>query len=297
MRRLLPALLPLLAGCPAFHQGPMPGEPDDATWMQVGEARVRYLDTGGDGPAVVLLHGFASSLDAWDGLVPKLKTAHRVVACDLKGFGWTDRPPGDYSPQAQADLVFALLDRLGVGRAALAGHSWGASVALAMALSRPERVTRLALYDAWVYEEQLPTTFLWARTPVVGEALFSLFYPERRDDKLSLAFYDERLVTEDLIEAVDRAFERPGTVRAALEAVRGQRYAEAQDRYGEVRQPVLLLWGEEDVVSPPWVGQRLSNTLPDARLRVFPRCGHLPMVEAAAPSDAAVVAFFAEDRS
>ncbi len=118
----------------------------------------------GEGPAVVLLHGFGSSLDMWRPLLPELAEDHRVLALDLKGFGWTDRPRGDYSPSAQAQLVWAVLNERGIERAALVGHSWGAAVALAMALASPERTTRIAIYGGWVYEEQLSFLFRWARS-------------------------------------------------------------------------------------------------------------------------------------
>ncbi len=146
-RVLLIAALGLLSsGCLAFHSGALPGEPKDAHFMTLEGARVRY-QVEGKGPAVVLLHGFAASLKTWKDIVPRLAKTHRVVTLDLKGFGWTDRPKGDYSPQAQAKLVFALLDKLGIDRAAVVGHSWGASVALAMALKSPDRIDRLVLYD------------------------------------------------------------------------------------------------------------------------------------------------------
>lgn len=295
------AVLPILAalalssvGCMTFHQGAMPGEPKTATFAQVEGARVRYVDTG-KGPAVVLLHGFASALDTWDLLIPRLAQKHRVIALDLKGFGWTDRPDGDYSPQAQGKMVFALLDQLKVDKTALVAHSWGSSVALAMALNQPQRFTRIALYDAWVYEEQLPTMFVWARAEVVGDILFELFYKERPDDKLAQAFYNKDFITEKLMEDVEMAMDRPGTVAAALAAVRGQRFAQMQDRYRTIQQPVLLLWGREDVVTPVQIGERLSRDLVNSRLVIYPRCGHLPMVEAAAASNAELSSFVDED--
>jgi len=281
------------AGCLAHHTGPMPGEPRRATFAEVEGARVRYVDRG-QGPAVVLLHGFASALDTWEAVIPRLARSHRVIALDLKGFGWTDRPPGDYSPRAQARLVRALLDARGVREAAIVAHSWGASVALAYALRYPSRVTRLALYDAWVYEEQLPTFFLWARTPGIGEALFSLFYKERPDERLAMAFHDPRRITERFATAVERALERPGTVAAALDAVRGQRYENVQARYHTITAPTLLLWGREDAVTPLAYGERLARDLPDARLVVYPRCGHLPMIEAQAASTRELERFLGE---
>ena len=119
---------------------------------------------------------------------------------------------------------------------AIVAHSWGSSVALAASLQAPERVTRIALYDAWVYEEQLPTFFHWARADGVGEALFGLYYKERADERMALAFFDKKYVTERLVESVDEALDRPGTLAAALAAVRGQDYADAQRRYGTHRQ-------------------------------------------------------------
>ncbi|HOX46724.1 MAG TPA: alpha/beta fold hydrolase [Myxococcota bacterium] len=293
MTRVLAAglLACLASGCLAFHQGPMPGEPAGATFAELEGARVRYLDTGGDGPPVVLIHGFASALETWAAVVPVLRERHRVIALDLKGFGWSDRPEGDYSPDAEARLVLALMDRLGVERAALVAHSWGSSVALALALRAPGRVSRLALYSAWVYEEQLPMFFHWSRLAGLGELLFGLYYNERPDERMALAFYDPAHLEQGLVDEVEAALERPGTRAAALAAARGQRFSEVEGRYPEVRAPTLLLWGREDAVSRLPAGERLQRELPLAELKVYPRCGHFPMLEAAAESSRDLVRF------
>jgi pimeloyl-ACP methyl ester carboxylesterase len=288
------ALTTLLgSGCLHFHRGAMPGEPEKATYLEVEGARVRYLDVG-EGPPVVLVHGFASSLETWLAVVPTLSKTHRVLALDLKGFGWTDRPEGDYSPAAQARIITALMDARGIEKAAVVAHSWGASVALALALQSPERVSRLALYDAWVYESQIPTFFHFARAPALGELLFGLFYGERSDERIGLAFYDQRFVTEQLVEEVEKSLERPGTRAAALAAVRGQRYADFEANYSKVAVPTLLLWGREDLTTPPAIGERLSRQLPNSKLIIYPRCGHFPMLEAAAESTRELAAFLGE---
>jgi pimeloyl-ACP methyl ester carboxylesterase len=306
-------LLPVLVGCLSFHKGPMPGEPKDARFVDVDGVRVRYLDTNGsdttskpqeprrehdepaalvaEKPTVVLVHGFASAIEAWTPVIPVLSKTHRVVALDLKGFGWTDRPEGDYSPDAQARIVLKLLELRGIQKTALVAHSWGSSVALAAALAAPERFTKLAFYDAWVYEDQLPTFFHWARADGVGEMLFGLYYKERSDEKMALAFFDKRFVTERLVEDVNAALERPGTVAAALAAVRGQRYAEIETKYRTIDKPTLLLWGREDLVTPLKYGERLARELPNAKLVVYPRCGHFPMIEAKDASTRDLIAF------
>lgn len=289
----LAACLPALAGCLSFHQGPMPGEPKDATFIEVEGTRVRFRDEG-EGPPVVLIHGFASSLETWDLVAPVLAKKHRVISLDLKGFGWTDRPDGDYSPWAEAKIVRALMDRRGIERAAIVAHSWGSSVALALALGAPERVTRIALYDAWVFEDQIPTFFRLARRNGMGEFLFGVYYKERPDERLALAFYDPTVLNEKLAEDVEKSLDRPGTVAAALAAVRGQRFDEVEKRYRTIQKPVLLLWGREDVVTTLDFGERLSKELPSSKLVVYPRCGHFPMLEAASASTAELSKFLDE---
>jgi pimeloyl-ACP methyl ester carboxylesterase len=290
VRWLAFAALALTSGCLAFHRGAMPGEPKDATYLEVDDTRVRYVDVG-EGPAVVLLHGFASSLETWVGVIPELAKTHRVLALDLKGFGWTDRPEGDYSPKAQAALVLAVMKARGIEHAAFVGHSWGSSVVLELALEKPQAVDRIALYDALVYDSQLPTAFHMARANGMGELLYALFYDERPDEKLAFGFYDPSIVDEALAEGVERAMQRPGTKAAALAAVRGQRYEEIESRYGEVSVPVLLLWGREDHVTTLEVAERLTKQLPHAQLLIYDRCGHFPMIEAAEASNAALYAF------
>jgi len=271
----------------------MPNPPEGATFLDIDGVHVRYLDQG-KGPAVVFLHGYGASLDVWRLLIPSL-SGYRLIAVDLKGFGFTSRPAGDYSPAAQARLVWEVLDRRGVKDVAIVAHSWGASVALAMALDHPERVRRMALYDAYVYEAQVPSFFLWSRADVLGEVLFGLYYRERIEERFALAFFDDRNVTARRLDLAKRELSRPGTVAAALAAARGQRYASVEKRYHTIETPTLLLWGREDIVAPLPFGERLSNDLPNARLVVFPRCGHSPFIEAASPSTRELLAFLGKD--
>ncbi|MFN0252053.1 MAG: TIGR04551 family protein [Kofleriaceae bacterium] len=294
MRLLLAAMF--VAGCATFHAGTLPGAPTDATFVDVDGVSVRYREAGA-GPVVVLIHGYGASADHWAPVIPALAVHHRVIAVDLKGFGWTSRPDGDYSPAAQAQLVWRALDRLGVGDVAIVGHSWGSSVALSMAVANPARVRRVALYAAYVYDEQVPSFFRWAEKPGIGEALFRLFYRQRIEDRAPLAYYDERWVTQERVERVEDELSRDGTVAAALAVARTHQFADLHAKLKGFARPVLLLWGENDEVTPIQFGERLANELPNARLVRFPRCGHIPMVEAHNPSTRELALFLARDRA
>lgn len=283
-----------LAACPSFHPAPLPGAPAGATFVDVDGVHVHYRETG-SGPAVVMIHGFGASLESWAGVAPEVAKDHRVIAVDLKGFGWTSRPEGDYSPAAQAHLVWGVLDKLGVTDVAIVGHSWGTSVALSMAVEHPERTRRVALYDAYVYDEQVPSFFGWSQKSGLGELLFGLFYKERIEDRAPLAYYDERWITQARVERVEQDMDKPGTTAAALAAARGHHFARLHEQLAHFTRPVLLLWGANDEVTPVSYGYRLANELHDADLRVYEHCGHIPMVEARSRSTRDLVEFLAKD--
>jgi pimeloyl-ACP methyl ester carboxylesterase len=283
----------LLPGCLDFYRGALPNEPKGETFAQVGDAHVHYVDRG-TGPAVVLIHGFGASLDSWKHVISTLEPAHRVLALDMKGFGWSDRPPGDYSPPTQAAMVFELMERLGIQHATVVGHSWGGGVALAMALQHPDRVEKLVLVDAGAYDDEFPAFVDWAKIKGLGEVLFALFYKERLDDKAPLAFYDPNLVTQEQVDKAVDAMDRPGTVAAALATMRGLRFAAQAEQYHTIRQKTLVAWGREDRVVPLAFGERLNRDIPDSRLKVYPLCGHFPMVEARDEFERDLVSFLAD---
>lgn len=295
-RVALVAVALAVAACPSFHAGPLPGAPADATFADVDGVHLHYRAVG-SGPTVVMIHGYGASLDLWRPVQDALAAHHRVIAVDLKGFGWSSRPPGDYSPEAEAALVWKLLDQLAVDQVSIVGHSWGSSVSLAMVLAQPQRVRRVALYAAYVFDEQKPSFFRWAGLDGVGEALFAINYRENVEERVGLAYHDPRFITQARVDHVLAELDRPGTTAAALAAARDQHLTRLERRYREIAQPTLLLWGDDDLVTPLRFGQRLANVLPDAQLRVYPACGHIPMVEAATATTRDLIAFLAADRT
>jgi pimeloyl-ACP methyl ester carboxylesterase len=245
--------------------------------------RNMYVVTRGDAPSgatpVLLVHGFASSHDVWDHVEPALRARRQTIAVDLPGFGYSERFEGDYSPAALAEDLLSVLDQAGVARADVVGHSWGCSIALAFVLSHPDRVRRLVLVDGWIYDEQIPPVMRWAREGVWGDAIFSLFYDQRPEDRIPMGFEDERAVSQNLVEGAAQVLHWPGTGRAALAAARGMHFLQMERRYRTVAHPALLVWGAHDQVSPVRIGERLATEMPNARLEVVPRVGHFPMWE------------------
>ncbi len=279
---LAAVLLLQLAGCPQFQTAPVKYPAPAANFTVVKGRRVHFVDRGDKTkPAVLFIHGFASSLVVWKPLMKDLERDYRVLALDLPGFGFSDKRRGDYSPQGLADVAAAFLTQRGVAKAHVVAHSWGSSVALALAHRHRSKVGRLALLGAWIYDDQIVPFLRWSKVRGLGEMLFALFYTERVGDRFAMAFYDpERFVKHKSVLHVHDTLNRPGAIRAALAATRQQRLADLEKHYTKINHPTLLLWGREDDVALIKYGERLSRELSNARLRVFPRCGHFPMMEA-----------------
>lgn len=249
-----------------------------------------YLELGGEGegPPVVLLHGFGASVFSWRKVAPELAAAgFRVVALDLAGFGYSGRPVdrAAYTPAGQAAVVAEVLERLGpeLGTAPvhLVGHSFGGGVALSLAASRPELVRSLVLADT-----TLPTH---SRAPRAGWPLYRpVAYLLLRTvglrrwfvrRALELAFHDDALVTPELVDAYrERLLYRgpASAYRSLTGPLPRERLAVDLTAIGV---PTLVVWGEEDALIPVEAGRRAAGRIPGARFTSLPECGHLPMEE------------------
>jgi len=285
MPRWMPILVVAVAalqGCALRHQTTaLDYSAEPLPVARIGEDDIRYDVQGPqDAEAVVMIHGFGSSLHSWDPVTPALVDRFRVVRLDLKGFGQSSKYEGDYSPEAQARIVLQLMDELGIDRAHFVAHSMGCLVALVVALEAPDRVDRLVLTGAWVYAEQLPWSLRSAETAGMGELIFGLWYAENLEWRFELSFHEpDRWITEDVLLRARSTLSQPGARAAALATVRALDLPDHELRYDEVEAPTLVVYGQEDRVARPEFGERLVGQLPRARLEVFPHCGHFPMIE------------------
>ena len=266
----------------------------DTPGRSVDVAGVRlHLVEQGDGEPVVLIHGMAGSTFSYRFIIPALAESHRVIALDLKGFGYSGRPPkGDYSLTAQADLVLGLMDNLGIARAALVGHSMGGGVAMRLALGTPKRVSSLVLVDSvgGSTEERRTRFGVFARPLLPFVAAFTLGRYRAFERGLRSAVHDPRFVTAEVVEGYQRPFRVKGHLRA-LEALITSRARDASLAVESISQPTLILWGEHDRWVPLTQGEDLARRIPDARLDVVPEAGHLPLEEQPDYCNKAILAF------
>ena len=150
--------------------------PPKGKFLTVDGVRLHYTDTGGDGAALVLLHGNGMTNEDWrrSGVSERAARSYRVIAFDRPGFGYSDRPRGQpWTPDAQADLMHAALVQMGVTQPVIVGHSWGALVAAAYAIRHPDALRGLVLMSGYYFPTFRSDSIIFAppAIPVIGDAL------------------------------------------------------------------------------------------------------------------------------
>ena len=261
--------------------------PPSGRFIEVDGVRLHYVERG-EGPPVVLLHGNAVSLKDIEasGLLGDLAAAHRVIAFDRPGFGHSSRPRDRlWTPSAQADLLAAALQQLGVGPALVVGHSMGTMVAAALALDHPQRVRGLALLGGYYYPTARVDALLVVpvAVPVLGDVLRYTTAPLAARavlGKMVKVMFSPRPVPSEFGSVVSREMLlRPVQLRADAEdgtfMVPGA--MSMRDRYGELAGlPMLLVAGAGDhIIDPDAQSGRLHRELPHSTLFIVPDAGHM----------------------
>jgi pimeloyl-ACP methyl ester carboxylesterase len=246
---------------------------------------------GGEGPAIVLVHGITSSSDTWESVAPRLAERFTVVAPDLLGHGRSAKPRGDYSMGAFASGVRDLLLAIGIERATIVGHSLGGGIAMQFSYQFPERSERLVLVSSGglgrtvhllLRAATLPGSELVLPLLTSGRVLAAGRRAGGLLDRLGL-----RLPT-DLMEIArgHASLADPEardafihTLRASIGAT-GQR-VDARDRlYLAAQLPTLLIWGRHDSIIPVGHGLRAAELIPGSRIEVIENGGHFVHVDA-----------------
>ncbi len=261
---------------------------EKSRFANVDGVRVHYQEAGDKhAPAIVLIHGFCASNFVWsDVLVPLADAGFRVIAPDLVGYGFSAKPRrAEYSIMRQARMIVRLLDHLKIERATFVGSSYGGAAAAIAALDYATRVERVALVGAVINDDIKKETLMrMAASPVVGDLLSPLLLDSRWMVRWRMRnVYGENapphLMDEKRMEAHHRPLRAASTQRAVLRTLR-QWDAEriAHDAH-LIKQPTLIVWGENDLDIPLRDGEHLFKEIPHSRLIIFRRCGHLPMEE------------------
>lgn len=262
---------------------------------------VHYRDEGArGGPALLLLHGFSSSLHTWAPWAADLGDTHRVISIDLPGHGLTRAPVGYHaSIAAFRDLVEEFAAAYGLERFAIAGNSMGGNVAWEYALAHPERVDALILVDSggWPRPDaertREPLAFKLLRNPASAAVLSQIDTAYLVREGLQRSFADPRLVSDAMVTRYAELSRAPGhrDILIQLMLNRTAREPASTQRLAAIAAPTLVLHGEQDNLIAVAHGRQFHQAIAGAEIVTYPNAGHLPQEELPAESAMAVREF------
>jgi pimeloyl-ACP methyl ester carboxylesterase len=249
-----------------------------------------------EGPAVVLVHGFASWAFSWRAQRRALADAGlRAVTVDQLGYGASERVAARvYDTHTQAETLLAALDALGVEAAHIVGHSFGGRLALQLALLAPKRVRSLVLICPEAFAETRPPVAAVVAAPLVGPALaYYSLAPLLVPLGLRSLSGSDAWLTQEARDGYIAPLRVRGSVASQVWQARSPKDGPlpVPRHLAAVRHPTLVLWGAHDTVFPADDGERLARMLPDARLRLLEGVGHLPHEEQPDTVSAEIVSF------
>jgi len=260
-------------------------------FIEINGFKVHYRMAGSGKPLVVLLHGSFLSLRSWRLVFDELAKNATVLAFDRPAFGFTSRPlPSkttgvSYTPEAQSDLVIALIKKLGFSKALLVGNSTGGTLALLTALRHPQHVVGVVLAGAMIYSgyatSEVPAFMkpaMKAMTPVFSRLM--KFLITRLYDRNIRGFWHNKERLDDAVLAEFRSDLMHGNwSRAFWELFLETHHLQLDTRLKTMSLPSLVITGEHDLTVKTEESIRLARELPFAELVVVPDCGHLPHEE------------------
>lgn len=282
-------------------------------WVKMDGLNVFYREAGEGDIPILLLHGGGSDHSgfSWKYTVPALSKSHRVIALDLPGYGKSECPDWDQSPeknpfQYHIDFISEFLDELGIEKIHIMGLSMGGGIAIGFALQNPERAARLILVDSAGLTKKVPggySTYLATRIPMVYELTRWFVFQNRWTVKLGLRrMLLKSQISDDIIDAAWEAVKIVKMHPAWKSYLQHEITAEGfrttfTDRLGELKMPCLFLHGEKDKLFPSSCSENAHRLLPDSRFYVLKGCSHIPSLEAPARFNMLVQNFLDEAKA
>ncbi len=265
-----------------------------------GTTTLNYFDEG-SGRTILFLHGFGASSYSWKDIVDFFKKNYRVISIDLKGFGLSDKPvDSEYDILSQAKHVSNFILRHDLKDITVVGHSLGGGVSIATYINmelknESHRIHSLVLIDPACYPQSLPFFMHILTMPVLKDV--SRVLPSRLQIKMVLntVYYDKKLITRETIDTYAYYLDLEGSHTATQKTVHCLNVGAGSDlvrSYGLIDCPVAIVWGANDTIILPVLGERLLRDLPLAELHIVERCGHAPQEECPLQTAEIINSFF-----
>ena len=276
---------------------------EQSNWIELAGHEVHYVTAGDPESArlIVLLHGFGASAYSYKEVLQPLSAMGQVIAYDRAAFGFTERPTNwdgvnPYGAEGQLEVLDELIEKFGKDkRVYVLGHSAGGSLAASYAQAHPEKLTGLILFaPAVLTAGGAPSWLNWIfdipQLNHLGPLLVSTIATSGLD-LLYQSYFDQTKVTQETLDAYTAPLKIAGWEKAFWEFNKSPRDSKVGEGLGEINLPTLVIAGDADTVVQTADSIKVSGLIPDAKLVLIPKTGHLPNEESPREFADAVVSF------
>jgi pimeloyl-ACP methyl ester carboxylesterase len=252
-----------------------------------------HYEVFGRGRPVILLHGWLGSWALWQETMAYLNRDYRTYALDFWGFGESGKKRETYAVQDFVSLVDQFMERLGIGRAPVVGHSMGGTVTLSVALQYPHRVSKVAVVGSPIVGSSLAWTLKLAGYRPIALTLFNMMSVFRLGLRafsplISKSPNYSDLLLKDLSQT---------TLEPFLLSIASLSRIDLRPRLHEIKVPVLGIYGDTDTIVNPHQWQPLQDNISDVRIKRFLKAGHLPMLDEPQPFMETLKSFLDEEET
>ena len=261
-----------------------------------------FYTVKGEGKPLLLLHGYGAGIWVWEKQIEALSQSYRVYALDLIGHGYSDRPKISYTPETYIHFLADFMDGLGIEKATLIGNSMGGGMAWAMAIRYPERVDRLVLINCvppdvlrQVKNESFRTLVAIKDIPILPYLVIAARSKNSIRWVLLECVSNIKLITPEVLNRQYQLSKIKGTTRVLYSTFKHAEEAlELKDQLALIHQPTLFVWGEDDLIFPPEVGETLHQAITGSKFLSIEKSGHIPMWETPDEVNQAILDFLKE---
>lgn len=243
-------------------------------YVKVGEYKIRYLEQGGSDGNVVLVHGLGASAERWAGVIPCLGKKYRVIAPDLIGYGGSDKPSVDYTPEFFTKFIFDFLDALGISKTSMVGSSLGGQIVAECAITQNKIVQKIVLVS--------PSGIMKSSTPTLDSYTMAALYPNRDGAKTAFQMMtgSDKEIDPQIIESFVERMSQPNAKMAFMSTVLGLKNSPViTEKLSKISVTTLLIWGRHDSMIPIKYSKDFVSSIKNCKYVVMENCGHTPHVE------------------
>ena len=243
-------------------------------FIQVDGNKIRYLESGDSKNILVLVHGLGASAERWNGVIPNFAKHYHVIVPDLIGFGYSDKPIIDYTPDFFSTFLGKFFDALGIKHPNVIGSSLGGQIAAEYASAHPNNIEKLILVS--------PSGVMKKSTPALDAYIMAALYPNEQSAKNAFEMMESsgNQVDDMIVRGFVERMQLPNAKLAFMSTVLGLKNSEIiTPKLHTIHSPTLIIWGSKDPVIPILHAESFVSSIQDCRFFRMDDCGHTPYVQ------------------